>query len=407
MTLVEILIALTIASIMMIGVYEVFVAQRHLYVSTDITAQAQDNGRFAMDSIQRDLSHAGFGVDPGMTFLYYDPVTYSPADYDRPDGPDTLQFLSRERGPLPGANESGCPSTPSDISKRFYWSITSASSTGGITIHVCPGFELQKGTFLLAMCSDASSYAYVRYIGGNLTLTSESDVVIQPAVMLLIASLTDREYPLRMLNNNLDAGCLSDGTAQLHRINFYRYYVRPAQVDAGTGIEIVPPYLMLDPAVDMDGDGDISNDEDDHIPIAEGIEDMQVVFNFLNGKCAGDTSCDYTEVEDLPDLTNITLPAYCDDLYATDTCRVSATSARSEDRLGNTVSVRVSIVARTSIEDPVQGSSAGGGPGGFAPLDVANHIIPQPKPVDGYRRLLFQITVPVINTSAQKAFPFM
>jgi len=403
MTMIEILVALAIASIMMLGIYEVFVAQKNLYVSTDITAQAQDNARFAIDSIQRDLSHAGFGIDPGLAFLRIDLTTYGPADYDRTDGPDTLQFLARERYPLPGANEVGCPAVSTDVSKRFYWQITSASNAGGITIHVCPGFQLYRGTILLAMCSDASTYVYFRYIGSNLSQAGETDVTISMASLLPAGSVTDLTYPMRGGTSNLDEACYSNGNAQLHRINFYRYYIRPADVDPTSRVQITPPYLMLDPGIDLDGDGNINNDEDDHIPVAEGIEDMQVVYFLLNGKCAGNPGCEYPDVEDIDNYSSYINPVYIDDPYP----EVPGSSSREQDWLGNTVSVRVSIVARTSIREPIQGSSAGGGPGGFVPLDLENHIIPAPKPVDGYKRILMQITVPIINTLGQRPFPFM
>lgn len=405
MTLIEILVALTIASIMMLGVFEVFVAQKNLFVSTDITASAQDNARVALDSIQRDLVHAGFGVDPSLAFPFVDINTGTPADFDRTDRPDELQFLARERFPLPGAGESGCPPMVTDAGRRFYWSITSAGAGAGITIHVCPGFELHRGTFLLAMCNDAGTYAYMRYMGPNLSSNGETNISISAGVLNVFYSVSDRTYP-PTFGSNLDQGCYNDGYAQLHRINYYRYYIRrtePYNPDAET------PYLMLDRGVDLNGDNNF--DENDHIPVAEGIEDLQVVFTLLNGNCAGNPTCTYSEVENMPNYSDITRPLFCDEPYPdpqdTGTCISGDTTARPRDLPGNTVAVRVSIVARTAIHEPISGSSAGGAPAGFPQIDVENHIIPAPKTVDRFKRLLFQITVPITNTLSRTSFPFL
>ncbi len=414
MTLIEVLVAFAIASIMILGIFEVFVAQKNLYISTDISANAQDNLRIAMDALTRDVMHAGFGVDPSLSFLFLNVNTGLPAaDFDSTTGPDTLQFLARERNPLPGANENGCPANTTDISKRFYWSITGANQATGLTIHVCEGFELYRGTILLAMCSDGMTYAYFRYTGAKLTRNAESDVTIPSAQLNIIGSVTSGNYPIAFLSNNIDVSCYSSG-AQLYRVNYYRYYIRPPEVDAVTGREVVPPYLMLDTGLDLNDDNNI--DENDHIPVAEGIEDMQVVYNFLNGNCAGSPACLYNRVSDMANYADVMRPVFCDDPnFFEETCIAGSVSARNDnnpgddfdDRPGNTVSVRVSLVARTAIPEPIQGSSSTEGPGGFTPLDVENHIIPSPKPVDRFKRLLFQMTIPVRNTLSKSQFTFI
>lgn len=407
MTLIEVLVAFAIASILILGVFEVFIAQKNLFLSTDITASAQDNARIAIDTISRDLQHAGFGIDPGLAFVLIDLNTYTPTGtFDRTDGPDTLQFFARERNPLPGANEAGCPANPSDVSRRFYWSISNVS-TAGFMIHACPGFELHRGTFLLAMCNDGGTYSLLRYNGSNIgNINAETNIPISSAEILPVYSVTDRAYPLILGSSNLSNPCYSSD-AQLFRINVYRYYIRPPQVDPVRGIEIVPPYLMLDHGIDLNGDGNFS--EDDHIPVAEGIEDLQVVYTFFNGNCAGNPTCTYNDVENISDYTDVRFPSYCDDLYSDETCNSGGTgvSERGNDRLGNTVAVRVSIVARTAIPEPVSGTSGAGGQGGYIPLNVENHIISPPVPVDRFKRILFQTTVPILNTLAGQSFPYL
>lgn len=59
LSLVELMIALLIGSILMLGLVQVFSASRTTYQVSEGMARVQENGRFAMDFLQRDLRMAG------------------------------------------------------------------------------------------------------------------------------------------------------------------------------------------------------------------------------------------------------------------------------------------------------------------------------------------------------------
>lgn len=59
LSLIEILIALAIGSLLVLGLVEVFAASRTAYQLSTGVARVQENGRFAMDFLQRDLRMAG------------------------------------------------------------------------------------------------------------------------------------------------------------------------------------------------------------------------------------------------------------------------------------------------------------------------------------------------------------
>jgi type IV pilus assembly protein PilW len=59
LSLIEILIALAIGSLLVLGLVEVFAASRTAYQLSTGLARVQENGRFAMDYLQRDLRMAG------------------------------------------------------------------------------------------------------------------------------------------------------------------------------------------------------------------------------------------------------------------------------------------------------------------------------------------------------------
>jgi len=59
LSLIELMIAMLIGSILMIGVVQVFGASRTAYQLSEGMARVQENGRFALDYLQRDLRMAG------------------------------------------------------------------------------------------------------------------------------------------------------------------------------------------------------------------------------------------------------------------------------------------------------------------------------------------------------------
>lgn len=59
-SLVEIMVALTISLILMAGVIQIFLSSRASYRLQNGMARLQENGRFAMDFLSRDIGNAGF-----------------------------------------------------------------------------------------------------------------------------------------------------------------------------------------------------------------------------------------------------------------------------------------------------------------------------------------------------------
>lgn len=59
LSLIELMIALLISSILLIGVIQVFAASRTAYQLSQGIARNQENGRFAMDFLTRDIRMAG------------------------------------------------------------------------------------------------------------------------------------------------------------------------------------------------------------------------------------------------------------------------------------------------------------------------------------------------------------
>ncbi|MCY0536225.1 PilW family protein, partial [Klebsiella pneumoniae] len=58
-TLIELLVALGIGALLILGLVEVFSASRTAYQLSTGLARSQENGRFALDILQRDIRMAG------------------------------------------------------------------------------------------------------------------------------------------------------------------------------------------------------------------------------------------------------------------------------------------------------------------------------------------------------------
>lgn len=66
LTLVELLIALVMGLVLLLGVITVFMANKQTYRHQDALARLQENGRFAINRLERDIRRAGgtFGCEP-------------------------------------------------------------------------------------------------------------------------------------------------------------------------------------------------------------------------------------------------------------------------------------------------------------------------------------------------------
>lgn len=120
LSLIELMIALAIGTLLVLGLVEVFAASRAAYQMSEGLARVQENGRFAMDYLQRDLRMAGhFGcvndqarfltAPPGYGTTFVTAAQRAAGNFD--PAPDPLDFhVSIEgyeaNGTAPGATLS-------------------------------------------------------------------------------------------------------------------------------------------------------------------------------------------------------------------------------------------------------------------------------------------------------------
>jgi prepilin-type N-terminal cleavage/methylation domain-containing protein len=94
-TLIEIMIALAIAGILLVSIYNLYISQSRTYTVQEQVSEMQQNARVAMNIISRDIRMAGFGQPSWTTINGTSGITYKGINVT--DGgtgnPDTLTVV--------------------------------------------------------------------------------------------------------------------------------------------------------------------------------------------------------------------------------------------------------------------------------------------------------------------------
>lgn len=263
-TLIELVVALGVAGIATATMLGIFVSQQTAMQSQERAREVQDNARTAQVMMERTLRHAGFGVEPPIAFDFESypalPCTSPPCLRDRVDAPDKLVFYARNPryGMLGG------------LPVGRAWAYMGAS--GNLQLMAREGDHFARGQVLAVVCDGATSVAYVTV---NATVTVESagevNLALQPAPGTT-GSPENRFHQQEMLGT---VPCFATGVGGgtlIFQVDRYHYFIHEFANANGE----VTPWLMLDTGIDENGDGQVT--ELDWLPVAEGVEDLQVEY---------------------------------------------------------------------------------------------------------------------------------
>lgn len=255
-TLVELLISTAVAGFTLSAVMGVFMTQQRSFESAEVARGSQEALRGAMLEMERTLRMAGHGVDPRMTFDFRWFACAAPPCRDKRDGPDEMVFMARNPNyQLTPNGVSGCTNTLG-CPRGKAWQIT-AVSLPTVTVDAVSGETFQKGQVMLFACPGASVYS-MGTVASDVTTNGPGPIGID-----LAATVVGNPY----VENAVTNPCYILPGATAFKIDRYHYFVRTVG-----GV----PYLMLENGLDQDGSGTIDNN--DVIPIARGIEDMQISY---------------------------------------------------------------------------------------------------------------------------------
>lgn len=150
-SLIELMIALVIGTLLILGAIQVFAASRSAYMISEGIARVQENGRFALDFLQRDIRMAGhLGCVNDQAHYQNDPVGLQTTFVSTP-APE-LDF---------GVSIQGYEATGTAPAAATTLTISTTPTTGGRTTRLrCPqASPLRRATGLrVATCLPCGSW---------------------------------------------------------------------------------------------------------------------------------------------------------------------------------------------------------------------------------------------------------
>ena len=279
MTLVELLVGATVAILAISMAMVATISQTRALQQSDTTRMSSENSRDATLILEEGLRTLGWGIDPRYAIDMQSNCPASPAICrDSATASDELAFVARN--PYYrwlGYGEGGCAVTGGCFSGNA-WAITAVNIAGApktVTAALGVGQILEKGRVMVAVCQGGQN-AVMLTMSQQYTGTGAA-MVLTPAAANLAPY---NDY------NSLQA-CHGQPGSGLFMVDRARYFV---STQGGF------PWLMLDPGIDLNNNGTLPpTDTADLLPIAKGVEDMQVayVLNSATGFTAPDSNHDW------------------------------------------------------------------------------------------------------------------
>jgi type IV pilus assembly protein PilW len=398
-TLIEVTVGAAVALIVIGIVTATFLSQQRSMQSLDLSREANSAARDAMLSMQQTIGRAGYGIDPRYAFDFR---TYSCPNWtaaspcrDKINGPDEIVFVSRDPNyywaGTPSSTISGCD--PSAGCTGHAWQVN-AFTTTTVTVVANAGDRFLKGQVVQIACAQGKNPTMGRMAGnqtaasaGNLQLTLDPIVAGNPYRANIPASPDP---------------CFNSPGVSLFLVNRYRYHIATINGD---------PWLMLDRGLDFNQNGTTPEvtsggtpDTADEIPIAHGVEDMQIAYLLRPSTtiAAPDNGADWVvgdtagTIEE-PDPT-VTAPAQ--NTADTDPLRYNLNPA-------NIRGVRIRLTLRSLRQDITQPTPWAGDPAvaaGSTAIENRNDFTA--VTLGRYRRFFSSVTVTTPNLNSKDPFIF-
>ncbi|WP_044196775.1 PilW family protein, partial [Hyalangium minutum] len=272
-TLLELLVGAAIGAVVMAGISMTFISQAEQYQTHASRRGVQANARQALAFMGRHLRAAGYGIDPDRAILSWD--SYDAATHQQAPGfPDAFAVHFRD-----------------ELFRRRAQSVASHLITLRASEPLKPGQELRRGQILLVICERDPGFPdpavdenppHVFVTVGDYVGPGSTEIPLdQSPVSAADDGPTQR--PGRLFHEQDTPGfahpCFSRQPPHVLRVHRAAFYV--AMFTHPTTGER-KPYLMMHQGLDMpsasnpQGDGVI--DENDAVPVAEGIEQLQAAY---------------------------------------------------------------------------------------------------------------------------------
>ncbi|HSH29208.1 MAG TPA: PilW family protein [Thiohalobacter sp.] len=173
-TLVELMVAMTVSLILLAGVLQIFQANRQSYRVQEALARTQENGRFAIEFLTRDIRMADFWGCTNTIGKLNNNLDSTSANFidfaaGGLDGTEGATALAPDSLVLRSATGNGMDVTPPTSA--------SASSTDDVLV---PGNNLQEGDIILVSDCESADIAQVTGNPGSGSVPHASGTAHQP-----------------------------------------------------------------------------------------------------------------------------------------------------------------------------------------------------------------------------------
>jgi type IV pilus assembly protein PilW len=384
-TLVELLVALAVGSIVIGAAVAVLVAQQRAFAATSDDRLLQDSARVALEEITGNLRLAGYGVDPPLAFdlgpMATFPMGRAPrgavtghqsyrcdvpvACRDSATGPDELVFYARD--------------------PAFGHRLAAPATTSQLTLAGPLATPIRRGQVLQVICYTGNLlWSYVT-AGGDVPATGAA---------LVNVPLEGGQFDFPFQNEILRDACFAGAEVRVFKVDRFRYYVdtfapdgsrQPWQSPAGR------PFLVLDQGLLDDAGQPIRT------AVAPDVEDLQVTYLFPAAVAPAlpavpPPTLQGTALAEGPGGIELA-PATGAPSYAA----ARTAPSRLNNHPANVRAVRVALVVRTAAPSPTP-----------LPLDQSLLPVAGNRPATpgqpGYRRLLFEATTAARNMESRAPY---
>jgi type IV pilus assembly protein PilW len=359
LTLIEIMIALVIGSLLLVGAMGLFASNKRIYKEQDAMGRLQENARFALDLMIKDIRRAGYiGCSDSMSSVS-NTLANAGTVGNLNNFTNAIEGSENANNWAPSASTeaiasilptSGMQTRPDAITLRYLESLDDEIS---LTANMANGGAATVVPVTCSPTADCTSSGPLAQFE-NITL---SDCASTDIFSISAITATSLAHAGVALSKGYDS------TSQISRYVTNRYFIGNGANDRqGNPIPTLFRYTFTQDKEDSDGDSNTTEFLAFNQPLIEGIENMQILYG--------------------EDTTNSDSVA---DTY------VNATAVTS---WANVVSVRLAILVRT-VEQNIRGDINNN-----AYTLLGSNIYTTGSPAaDYHRRRIFSTTVQIRNRS--------
>jgi type IV pilus assembly protein PilW len=348
-TLIELLVASTVAIVAISMVTLAFLTQQRSIVALDLTRVANEASRDALLELETSLRRLGWGIDPRWAFDFRSYSCASAPCRDKINGPDEIVFVARNPNYRWLDNGVGGCTTAGGCFTGKAWHGSVAGTT--VTVAANAGDTFRMGSLLLVTCTNGAPATMAR-VAATATAAAAGNLAV--TVLSTAAGNPYRENAWSAVGAD---PCYASASPQpsIFVVDRFRYAV---QTFSGV------PWLVLDTGVDLNGNGilpDNGGDLDDLIPVAQGVEDMQIAYAYASGTLYGFAATDSNTnwmVGDAAGIVEEPNPTATAPQYAT----ASSDSSRFNLHPANVRGIRITLGIRSLQTDQSQPATWTGDP---------------------------------------------